>query len=131
MTKTWSIISDTLNRKVKHSIPDIMSVNREKCRDKARISEDFKLFFTTIRSQNENKISRQDYLANQYDCTFAFHLINNNDTLRIIKNIKMSHSKDYDGISTEHLKLINKDISKCLTLIINQSLNSGIFPDKL
>ena len=42
----------------------------------------------------------------------------------------MSHSKG-DGISTEHLKLINKDISKCLTLIINQSLNSGIFPDKL
>ena len=43
----------------------------------------------------------------------------------------MSHSKGYDDISTEHLKLINKDLSKCLTLIINQSLNSGIFPDKL
>ena len=27
MRKTWSIISDTLNKKVKHSIPDIMSVN--------------------------------------------------------------------------------------------------------
>ena len=26
-------------------------------------------------------------------------------------------------------KEVNKDISKCLTLIINQSLNSGIFPD--
>ena len=43
----------------------------------------------------------------------------------------MSHSKGYDGISTEHLKVVNKDLSKCLTLIINQSLNSGIFPDKL
>ena len=39
--------------------------------------------------------------------------------------------KGYDGISSEHLKLFNKDISKCLTLIINQSLNSVIFPDKL
>ena len=43
----------------------------------------------------------------------------------------MSQCKGYDGISTEHLKLINKDHSKCLTLIINQSFNSGIFPDKL
>ena len=43
----------------------------------------------------------------------------------------MSHSKGYNGISTEHLKLINKDISKCLTLIINQFLNPGIFSDKL
>ena len=41
MRKTWSIISDTLNKKVKHSIPDIMSVNGEKCSDKARISEHF------------------------------------------------------------------------------------------
>ena len=36
----------------------------------------------------------------------------------------MSHSKCYDGISTEHLKLIYKDLSKCLTLIF------GFFPDK-
>ena len=135
--KTWSIISDTLNKKVKHSIPDIMSVNGEKCSDKARISKHFNSFFATIGSQNENNIRKHEgstcknYLTNQYDCTFAFHLINNNDTLRIIKNIKMSHSKGYDGLSTEHLKLINKDISKRLTLIINQSLNSGIFPDQL
>ena len=43
----------------------------------------------------------------------------------------MSHSEGYDGIPTKHLKLINKDLSKYLTLIVNQSLNSGNFPDKL
>ena len=32
--------------------------------------------------------------------------------------------------SSELLKLINNDISVC-TLIINQSIKSGIFPDKL
>ena len=44
---------------------------------------------------------------------------------------KMSLGKGYDGIFKEHLKLINKDLSKCLTLKINQSLSSGIFPDNL
>ena len=69
-----------------------MSVNVEKCSDKARISEHFNSFFATIGSQNENNIHRhegsiyQNYLINQYDCTFAFHLINNIDTLRIIKH---------------------------------------------
>ena len=48
-------------------------------------------FFATIGSQNENNILRHEgstyknYLTNQYDCNFAFHLVNNNDTLRIIK----------------------------------------------
>ena len=68
-----------------------MFVNDEKCSDKARISKHFNSFFATIGSQNENNIRRHEgstyknYLANQYDCTFAFHLINSNDTLRIIK----------------------------------------------
>ena len=84
--KTWSINSDTLNKKVKHSIPDIMSVNGEKCSDKARMSEHFNSFFSTVGSQNENNVRRhKNYLTNQHDCTFAFHLINNYDTLRIIK----------------------------------------------
>ena len=52
MRKTWSIISDTLNKKVKHSIPDVMSVNCEKYSDKARKSEYFNSFFATIGNQN-------------------------------------------------------------------------------
>ena len=43
----------------------------------------------------------------------------------------MSMSKDHGGISTELLKLVNNDISSCITLIINRSLTTGIFQDKL
>ena len=37
-------------------------------------------------------------------------------------------SSEYDGISNKILKHIKKEISKPLTLIINQMLDSGIFP---
>ena len=47
-------------KKVKHSIPDIMSVNGEKCSDKARITEHINSFFATVRSQNENNIHRHE-----------------------------------------------------------------------
>ena len=57
--------------------------------------------------------------------------MNNNDTIRIIKKIKLSKSKGHDGVSTELLKLINNDISNYITLIINQSLTSCIYPDSL
>ena len=73
----------------------------------------------------------RDYLTSQFSCRFAFHSIDNTETLRIIKNIKTSHSRVHDGISSELLKLIAGDISKCITLIINQYLHSGISPDKL
>ena len=74
--------------------------------------------------------SYTDYLTNQIDSNFAFRLIDNRYTLKIIKDI-MSMSNGHDGISSELLKLVNVDISSCITLIINQSLTTGIFPDKL
>ena len=48
---------------------------------------------------------------------------------RPVLNAKPSHG--HDGLSTEILKAINIDISPCLTILINQSLATGIFPDKL
>ena len=51
--------------------------------------------------------------------------------MRIIKNTKILTCKGHGGISSELLKLIINDISKCITVIINQSLTSGIFPNSL
>ena len=50
---------------------------------------------------------------------------------QIIKGIKTSRSNGHDGISSELLKLISNDIADSITLIINQSLKSGIFPNQL
>ena len=122
MKKTWGIISETFNRSVPNSIPDTMTINGEDCSDRQVINDNF---FSTIGESNEKNIRKhkgshfQDYLTNHTDCHLAFHLINNNDTIRIIKKIKLSKSKGHDGVSTELLKLINNDISKCITLIIN------------
>ena len=49
----------------------------------------------------------------------------------MIKNVKLSNNKGQDGISFDLLKLMGNAISKSITLIINQSLRTGIFPDKL
>ena len=126
------IISETLNRSLPNSIPDTMTINGEDCSDRQVIADNSNDFFSTIGERNEKNIRKyngshfQDYLTNHTDCHFAFHLINNNDTIRIVKKIKLSKSKGHDGVFTELLKLINNDISNCITLIINQSLTSCI-----
>ena len=73
----------------------------------------------------------RDYLTDQVEAQFTFRSISNSDTVRMIKNVKLSNSKGHDGISSDLLKLLGKAISKSITLIINQSLRTGIFPDKL
>ena len=138
MKKTWSIISETLSRnKQNQSLPETMTINGQDCSNTQVIAEHFNTFFATIGAQNEAHIRThqgshfRDYLTRHIDARFAFHEIHNYETIRIIKNLKLSSSNGHDGISSELLKLISDDISRCITLIINQSLMSGIFPDKL
>ena len=52
-------------------------------------------------------------------------------SVRMIKNVKLSNTKEHDGISSDLLKLMGNAISKSITLIINQSLRTDIIPDKL
>ena len=134
MKKTWAVISETLNKNVRNPIPDNMVINGVDCSDKQLIADNF---FASIGKLNASNIGRhhdssyQDCLPERTDSNFSFHYINRNYIIQIIKNIKLSRSNGHDSISSELLKLVNIDISDCITLIINQSLRSGIFPDQL
>ena len=94
------------------------------CSNTQVIAEHFNTFFT-IGAQNEAHIRThqgshfRNYLTRHIDTRFAFHEIHNYQAIRIIKNLKLSSSNGHDGISSELLKLINDDISRCITLIIN------------
>ena len=136
--KTWSIISEHLNKNVRNPIPDKITINGVDCRDKQVIADNFNSFFASIGEQNARNITEEhgnssyrDCLTDRIDSQFIFRTIDNNYTIQIIKNIKTSRSIRHDGISSELLKLIDNDISACITLIINQSIKSGIFPDRL
>ena len=50
---------------------------------------------------------------------------------KLIDNINSKNSSGVDELSTILIKLVKSDLLKPLTTIINQSLHTGIFPDKL
>ena len=58
-----------------------------------------------------------------------FKCITETETLKAIDNLENKNSSGHDGISNELLKLTKKELSKSLTLIINQMITTGIFPD--
>ena len=49
--------------------------------------------------------------------------------METLNNLKPKLSCGHDGISTKLLKTCRLEICKPLTLIINQMLTTGIFPD--
>ena len=114
-----------------------MIINGVECSDKQAIVEHFNAFFASVGELNSRNItehgdsSYRDYISERIESSFEFRLVDSHDVKQIIKGIKTSRSTGHDGITSKLLKLISNDIADSITLIINQSLKSAIFPNQL
>ena len=139
MKKIWSTINETLNRsKKKSDLPNEFLVGNRTITDPKEIANSFNAFFSTIctnLSSNVNNINTNlkfnYYLNNPTDHRFTFQQVSTNEALSIINKLKSKNSSGKDEISNKLLKSIKVEISKLLTVVINQSLLTGIFPEKL
>ena len=139
MRKTWRTINDTLNSKSnKSKFPTKFIVNNKTITDHKEIADQFNIFFSNIGSTlseaiklDDSTLAFTDYLNNPTEHRFNFSKITEKETLTIINNLKSKNSSGKDEISNKLLKSIKCEISKPLTIIINQSLKTGIFPDAL
>jgi hypothetical protein len=75
--------------------------------------------------------SHTDYLNNPATCEFRFRPTTTAEIEKIIDHLKSKTSFGQDRLSNKLLKNIKSEISPCLTILINQSIEKGIFPDRL
>ena len=62
---------------------------------------------------------------------FKFKEIRPSEVAKIISNLKSKPSSGHDNISSSLIKRIAEPLSIPLSLLVNQSLNAGIFPNRL
>ena len=108
-----------------------------KCQINKKIADTFNNYFTNIAQTIVNDIKYEGtkdfsyYLNRQIHSTFKINNIDEEAVKKIIHNLPTKHSCGFDGISSKFFKIIEPAIIKSLTMVINQVLNTGIFPDKL
>jgi hypothetical protein len=136
--KTWSTINDILNRsKKKKDFPKYFFINGQNISNPNEIAKEFNEYFIKIGSELSNSIvlpqnrSFEEYLSTPVVSSFSFELVDKKTILKAIDNLKPKTSTGMDGLSNKLVKLLKNVISDCLTLIINQSISTGIFPEKL
>ena len=77
------------------------------------------------------KPSFSSYLGPKVKSRFTFRSTTTEEITKLINNLPNKHSAGVDGISSVLLKNINSIIAPALSIAINQSLHSGIFPTHL
>ena len=138
--KTWGTIKDILNKKNKTSAsPDSLNINGDIIRDKKKLADHFNNVFANIghilsqqiTANYNSNMSYSDFLDNSTNSRFKFSLFSESVIDKIINDISAKNSSGPDGINTKLLKLVKHDLISPLTNIVNQTLSTGIFPDRL
>ena len=135
MKKTWNIINETLGKtNKKNNLPMFIEHNNTLITDPNRIANTFNDYFansgfelaSNICAARNNEMYKQ-YLLPKSQCILRKY----DDILKIINKMHNKGCSGYDMFSNKIIKAIKNEISKPLTLIINQLLESGTFPDSL
>ena len=84
-----------------------------------------------IATNLNGNISYKNYLKMPSKTTCHLERVTTSDVENIIDKLKNKSSSGYDGISNTILKSIKSVIINPLTLLINQMVETGIFPDVL
>ena len=136
--KTWDVIKTAINkRRHKSKYPDFFTNKSENIFDKTEIANEFNKYFTSIGPELANSLdidgkpSFSSYLGPQVHSRFTFRNTTTEEITRLINNLPTKHSAGVDGISSVMLKNINSIIAPALSIAINQSLHSGVFPSHL
>jgi len=136
--KTWDTIKTIINRTKKlKEFPQSFLINGAYISDTQIIANEFNLYFVSVgpklaaNIQSPDSSSFRDYLQSPYQHSFQFEKVSVDVVSKIIDNLKAKSSSGIDHLSNKLLKFIKDDIAIPLTLIINQSIETGIFPDRL
>ena len=82
------------------------------------------------KAELESPLNRLEKNLMGRDLKFSLQPVHVNQVLEVLKNLKPKTSCGLDGISSEMIKMCKEEMAGPLTLIINRSICSGVFPNK-
>ncbi|PNF13662.1 hypothetical protein B7P43_G16878 [Cryptotermes secundus] len=142
---TWNIIKSNIGRNINEQVIDNMDENNKELSSKIN-AEKFNEYFIKMtvniseKIKNKNKLNTNNTNYSPYNLAqvynFKYNNINLHNTstseiLKIIKNFAWKNSQGFDEIPLKLLKISAPFIASPLSYIINKSLSTGIFPDRM
>ena len=103
--------------------------------DPVEIANEFNKYFVAIGQLLSHNAqpdkSYNEYLSNRPHCHLTFSSVNEDIVSNIIRRLKNKSSYGHDNVSNSLIKKAQLYLINPLTLIINQCLRRGVFPQQL
>ena len=139
LRKMWNTISEIIHKQKNNHTSIKICFQEKYINDQTEIANTFNDFFINIGpnvtkniiQKDESNISYRKYINASILSSFNFQLIDDESLRKTLNSLRTKSSSGYDGISTWLLKFLARALIRPLRLITNQSLITGIYPDKL
>ena len=136
--KTWDTLKGIIcKNKMKSEYPRNFIDRGQQIAGDKNIADKFNEYFTQIGPSLANSIDISNkatfdtYLKKPNSSCFQFEYTDVPSVQKIIKNLKPKSSAGHDNISSKLLRQVGDIVAYPLSIIINQSLCTGIFPNRL
>ena len=132
--KTWKTINELTSRKSNKTVIYEIQYQGQKTNSQAEVSELLNTFFVEIGPSLSRNVANVDTTYEEFLCAttkeFIFEKTTTAHILSLLSKLCKSKATGLDKISAKLLKECPDLIAESLTLIFNQSLSTGIFPDE-
>ena len=137
LKKTWNTLNELMNRKPTNNKISEMKGENGEIIDETQIPDAFNKYFVELGEKLASKIPRSSispdsFLTDVYypdTGLFNFQEIPENHVLNLLCGLDSKKATGIDGISSRILKLSANVIAPSLSLIFNQIISTGIFPN--
>ena len=135
--RTWVEIKSIINKANSKQFPSSFILSDTEITEDKSIANHFNTYFSKIGTNLAASLDSNNlkdfklYLNKNFNHTFELELVNENEIMKIINELQPKNSNGHDEISNKLLKKLSPILIQSLTLIINQSITTGIFPDQL
>ena len=136
--KMWNTINEKSykTKQKRHGLKSIMS-NGKKINDPIEIVNQFNDFVINVGRNLVKNVAElinetyRKFLNKSILTSFNFTPIDENHAAKVLSYLQTKNSTGHDGVSMKLLTFLSSARLKPLTIVINQSLLTWIFPDKL
>ena len=136
MRKTWNLLGNLVKNKPAKRIPDSFIVNGNLITDKIKIVNKFNDYFLNIGTELASKIPSTSvnifkFLKRNSENFCSLYFTDAQEIKHIVSKLPSKMSFGYDNIPISIVKYSIAHIAEPLAKIINCSITTGTFPDKL
>ena len=133
MQKIWVGVRNLISTKTKSSDPISISIGDSVSSEPEAVANHFNDFFTSIADSIRETIpptnkNFSDFLRNRNLHSLFLAPSTPEEVIKVINSLSLSKSSGPNSIPVRILKLLKHDISIPLSMLINMSFETGIFP---